>query len=240
MAAGVQSTSRCSRLVTDALIDDSGVRRSCDTAASSAVRSSLASASPAAQRGLGPQLAAARSASASWPANARSSAEVLVAEPGADSDEHLVVVERHASSRRPRVARAPARPPTSRPPSRRRRAAARRRASSAERRAELRDSAAAGRSSPMSVPLERGQRLGLGPRRAASSRAARRRRHEHADDDPDDEEDHQREQVLASAIVNSWNGGVKYQFASRKPATARRERRDATRRGRRPRRRRSR
>ena len=48
VASSVHSTSRCSRLVTDALIDASGVRRSCDTAASSAVRSSFASASPAA------------------------------------------------------------------------------------------------------------------------------------------------------------------------------------------------
>ena len=48
VAAGVKSTSRCSRLLTAALIDESGVRRSCDTAASSAVRSSFAaSRSPA-------------------------------------------------------------------------------------------------------------------------------------------------------------------------------------------------
>ena len=40
----LQSTSRCSRLVTDALIDASGVRRSCDTARSSDTRSSSASA----------------------------------------------------------------------------------------------------------------------------------------------------------------------------------------------------
>ena len=45
MASSVQSTSRCRRLVTDALIDASGVRRSCDTARSSDTRRSSARAS---------------------------------------------------------------------------------------------------------------------------------------------------------------------------------------------------
>ena len=45
VASGPKSTSCCSRLLTEALIDDSGVRRSCDTAASNAVRSSFASSS---------------------------------------------------------------------------------------------------------------------------------------------------------------------------------------------------
>ena len=70
-AAGVQSTSGCNMLVAAALIDASGVRRSCDTAARSAVRSSLASARPSAAA------ASARNrrrstTSASWPVNARS------------------------------------------------------------------------------------------------------------------------------------------------------------------------
>ena len=57
VAVGVKSTSRCNRLLTDALIDESGVRRSCDTAARSAVRSSFASSrSPGAGR-IGPQRA---------------------------------------------------------------------------------------------------------------------------------------------------------------------------------------
>ena len=49
-----------SRLVTEALIDASGVRRSCDTACSSAVRSSFASAERGGLTGLGPEPAASR------------------------------------------------------------------------------------------------------------------------------------------------------------------------------------
>ena len=58
-ASGVQSTSRCSRLVTEALMAEIGVRRSWETAASSAARSSLAADSP-------PATCASASSSPRW------------------------------------------------------------------------------------------------------------------------------------------------------------------------------
>ena len=58
-ASGVQSTSRCSRLVTDALTAEIGVRRSWETAASSAARSSLAAERP-------PAVSASASSSPRW------------------------------------------------------------------------------------------------------------------------------------------------------------------------------
>ena len=61
-----------SRLDTDALIDASGVRRSCDTACSSAVRSSLASASVRRLRPPRPRARSRSSAAASCAANALS------------------------------------------------------------------------------------------------------------------------------------------------------------------------
>ena len=71
VASGVKSTSRCNRLLTDALIDESGVRRSCETAARSAVRSSFASANPAA-RSAPAFNSRCWSAIATWPAKAPS------------------------------------------------------------------------------------------------------------------------------------------------------------------------
>ena len=80
-------------VVTDALIDASGVRRSCDTAASSAVRSSLRLGELVGGGGLTPELRGSATAAASWAAKAcmtwRSSAAML----GAAQHEDDVVAE---------------------------------------------------------------------------------------------------------------------------------------------------
>ena len=176
VASGVQSTSRCSRLVTDALIDASGVRRSCDTAASSAVRSSFASASPAAAA------TSARSrrrstATCTWAANERRTSRSSSESRGADDDEHVVAADRHREARRPPVGPARGSPATPRRPSHRRPAAQHRDRVGDERGAELRRRAgAAGPRAETSVPPSAASVSASARARAASAvRRARRR-----------------------------------------------------------------
>ena len=168
-----KSTSRCSRLVTDALIDASGVRRSCDTAAQQ--RGAQLVGSPRAGRrgrAVGPQLAAAASATGDLAANARSTVAVRRRRVRRRRSTSTASVrwQRDRRRRPPRAASAPARrADASRAvatPSASTRA--RRRASSANVARSWSTSCGQrvvlGRAACRSRPRER---LGLGPRRGA-------------------------------------------------------------------------
>ena len=223
--------------MTDALIDASGVRRSWDTAASSAVRSSLASASSSRSLGVGPErplLHRDRRPARRTPGAPRRSSSL---EPSPAQHEHVGArragPRRSASSglvghRRRRAAATTVHvvvdavataPPTES-------------ASNAD--LQLRDELGSGSSAADERAAERGQRLGFArapapPRRCGASRGrrARSRRRRPAGRSP------ARARFSPSAIVNSWNGGVKNQFASRKPEIAADERRARSRRARR-------
>ena len=195
VAPGVKSTSRCSKLLTDALIDDNGVRRSCDTAASSAVRSSFASSSPstraasARERALlhrDPHLARER----------LQDLEVFEPEIASAQDEHVVSVQRDAEISDVRS---------------RRRGCARLRHDhpvGAVALGEDRDRVGVERDLYLRHELgkrvgrrgqraaQRRERLRLGPGLRGFGGATGSRRHEEAHHSRDEQEDHQREQVL--------------------------------------------
>ena len=67
---------------------------------------------------------------------------------------------------------------------------------------------------------ERSQRLGFGPAPAPPASGATDAIDQHADDAGDGGERDQGDHVLGVADGEVWIGGVKYQLASRKPATA--------------------
>ena len=181
VAPGVKSTSRCSRLLTDALIDESGVRRSCDTAASSAVRSSFASSrSP-------PRAASARKRALlhrdrDLPGERLEHVEVFGSEAVAADDQHVAARQRHRE-----VGGRPAPPARVGPDTGDDGPASESgtRDSTADRlgverglhlRDQLRERVGRGRERA----AQRRQRLGLGPRLCRLHRAARRGRHEQA------------------------------------------------------------
>ena len=198
VASGVQSTSRCSRLVTDALIDASGVRRSCDTAASSAVRSSFASASPAAaatsarsrRRSTATCTCAANDRSTSRSSSRDRAAATTSTSCGRSSTEKVAVL----GSRRAPARRRPPRSPTRRRSASRKHRDRRRRSNAAR---SWATSCGSGSSLGRQRAAERGERLGFGARPRRVGGPAARDGHEQAHDPADDEEHDEREEVLA-------------------------------------------
>ena len=194
-----------SRLVTDALIDASGVRRSCDTAASSAVRSSFASASPVGRGDVG----------------AQPTALDRDLDLGRERAQHLAVLVRRAPARRPRAPRAapsgtderrrrPGRVGTGSPadrldrprPSSGSRSTATASAPNAAR--SCATSCGSGSSSLTSVPPSARQRLGLGPRAGRVGGAPAGDAHEPAHDPATTRNTSSASRFSPSAIVNVW------------------------------------
>ncbi len=189
-ASGVQSTSSWSRLVTDAFTAEIGVRRSWDTADSSAARSSLAAARVPGRPGFGLELTDLDRGRELLGERVEH-ALILAADRRAGEREHVLVVEldgpgarlgalRHAiSARLPRSA--------SRSPS-----------GAARLRRRVRALAAGSRGRPTPATSRRGG-AGPPPRRAPAALRcpARGERHEAADDDRDGEEHGDGEDVLA-------------------------------------------
>ncbi len=176
-SCGDHSMSCWRKLDADALIDASGVRRSCDTACRSAVRNSLASVSCGRVRG---RLREPRAITRRGELR-RERVEHLpigAGEPAAHEREHDPIAERQREVGRPRETRAASNRPTLRPATRRRRSPDRAgehaRAVEPERRAHEHDEIGE-RIVVLHVGREPGQRLGIGarPRRVASP--ARRR-----------------------------------------------------------------
>ena len=166
-AAGLQSTSSCSRLVTEALIDASGVRRSWETARRMAVRSwspsALASAS-AASASSRPR----SSAEPSWVANACRTCWSSAVSAGPECTSTAPLHQRQRRHR-PRGRSAPARRRRPRRSSPRRRGTSRATAVRSKVARTWSTMAATGSSSPTSAAGHPGQGLGLGTGRCAAS-----------------------------------------------------------------------
>ena len=210
-SSGVHATSRWSRLVTDALIDASGVRRSCDTAASSAVRSSLrlgqAGSRPRRRRAAG----AARPRPAAALANDAQHLEVVVGRASAPTTTSCssspIGTEKRAVLG-PAGTGSPAAASTSQPSSVLRASTATASAANAAR--SCATSCGSGSSVGDEGPAERGERLGLGAARRAASAVRRLAMLTSQLTTPaTTRKTTSARRFSPSAIVNVWNGGVK-------------------------------